>query len=42
MIRAIPGEKGEYEILGQEGIDNDGDGQVNEDGIGGYDPNSSL
>jgi hypothetical protein len=39
MIRTIPGEKGEYEILGQEGIDNDGDGQVNEDGIGGYDPN---
>jgi hypothetical protein len=28
-----------YEILGQEGIDNDGDGQVNEDGEGYYDPN---
>jgi len=39
MLRAAPGEKGEYEMLGQEGIDNDGDGQVNEDGIGGYDPN---
>ena len=39
MVRATPGEKGEYEILGLEGIDNDGDGQVNEDGIGGYDPN---
>jgi hypothetical protein len=39
MIRAAPGEKGEYEILGLEGIDNDGDGLVNEDGIGGYDPN---
>lgn len=39
MIRAAPGEKGEYEILGLEGIDNDNDGQVNEDGIGGYDPN---
>jgi len=39
MIRVNPGEKGEWEILGQEGIDNDGDGLVNEDGIGGYDPN---
>jgi len=39
MIRVKPGEKGEWEILGQEGIDNDGDGQVNEDGVGGYDPN---
>ncbi len=39
MIRVKPGEKGEWEILGQEGLDNDGDGQVNEDGIGGYDPN---
>ncbi len=39
MIRVPPGEKGEYEILGQEGIDNDGDGLVNEDGPGGYDPN---
>jgi hypothetical protein len=32
-------ELGEYEILGQEGIDNDGDGRVNEDGTGFYDPN---
>lgn len=39
MIRCEPGEQGEYEMLGQEGIDNDGDGLVNEDGIGGYDPN---
>ena len=28
-----------YEMLGQEGIDNDGDGLVNEDRIGYYDPN---
>jgi len=28
-----------YRILGQEGIDNDGDGRVNEDGDGYYDPN---
>lgn len=39
MIRVEPGMKGEYELLGQEGIDNDGDGQVNEDGPGGYDGN---
>jgi hypothetical protein len=39
MIRVEPGEKGEYELLGQEGIDNDGDGLVNEDGPGGYDGN---
>jgi hypothetical protein len=39
MIRIEPGEKGEYEMLGQEGIDNDGDGLINEDGPGGYDGN---
>ena len=40
MIEAGPDEKGEYEILGAEGIDNDGDGQVNEDGAQfEYDPN---
>jgi hypothetical protein len=39
MIRVEPGEKGEYEMLGQEGIDNDGDGLINEDGPGGYDAN---
>jgi hypothetical protein len=39
MIRVEPGEKGEYELLGQEGIDNDGDGLINEDGPGGYDGN---
>lgn len=32
-------EVGEYEILGSEGIDNDGDGRVSEDGTGYYDPN---
>lgn len=36
------GEKGDYEILGQEGIDNDGDGLVNEDPVGGYDPNRDF
>ncbi|MDI9857691.1 M14 family metallopeptidase [Flectobacillus roseus] len=39
MIPAKPDEKGEYEMLGYEGIDNDGDGAVNEDLIGYYDPN---
>jgi hypothetical protein len=39
LIHIEPGEKGEYEFLGLEGIDNDGDGLVNEDGPGGYDGN---
>jgi len=39
MIRVDAGEKGEYELLGMEGIDNDGDGLFNEDGPGGYDGN---
>lgn len=39
MIPVGPEERGEYTLLGQEGIDNDGDGQVNEDGRGGYDMN---
>lgn len=39
MIRVEPGEKGDYELLGLEGIDNDGDGLINEDGPGGYDAN---
>lgn len=39
MILIGADEKGEYELLGSEGIDNDGDGFVNEDGEGAYDPN---
>ena len=39
MVAAPPGSQGEWELLGSEGIDNDGDGSVNEDGVGGYDPN---
>ncbi len=31
--------RGEWSMAGSEGIDNDGDGQINEDGPGGYDPN---
>ena len=39
MVRIKPGEKGEYSILGSEGIDNDGDGRFNEDAEGYLDPN---
>lgn len=39
LIRVPMEEQGEYEMLGYEGIDKDGDGEVNEDGIGYYDPN---
>lgn len=39
MIRVKPGEKGEWTRLGYEGIDNDGDGRVNEDSEGYVDPN---
>jgi len=42
MIPVKPGEKGEYTVLGEEGIDNDGDGLVNEDGLGGYDMNRNF
>jgi Zinc carboxypeptidase len=39
MVRIKPGEKGEWTMLGEEGLDNDGDGQINEDGEGYVDPN---
>jgi hypothetical protein len=39
MVRTRPDELGEYDLLGSEGIDNDGDGRINEDGPGGYDLN---
>jgi hypothetical protein len=39
MVPAAPDEPGEYTIIGYEGIDNDGDGRLNEDPKGGYDPN---
>jgi hypothetical protein len=39
MVRTRPDELGEYDLLGSEGIDNDGDGRINEDGPGGYDMN---
>ncbi|HWR99469.1 MAG TPA: M14 family metallopeptidase, partial [Prolixibacteraceae bacterium] len=39
MIPVKPGEKGEWTILGQEGIDNDKDGRINEDSEGYFDAN---
>ena len=39
MIQAEPDEKGEYDLIGWEGFDNDGDGMINEDPPGFYDPN---
>lgn len=42
MIPVRPGEKGEYILLGREGIDNDGDGRINEDPVGGYDMNRNY
>lgn len=39
MVRVKPGEQGEWTLLGYEGIDNDGDGRVNEDAEGYVDPN---
>jgi len=40
LVPVKPGEDGQYDLLGNEGIDNDGDGLVNEDPPGGlYDMN---
>lgn len=39
MVRVEDDQRGEYRLLGREGYDNDGDGRVNEDGDGYYDPN---
>lgn len=39
MIPVKPGEKGEWTILSEEGIDNDNDGKINEDGEGYFDAN---
>ena len=39
LERVKPGAKGELMPLGAEGIDNDGDGAINEDPPGGYDMN---
>jgi hypothetical protein len=39
LVRIGPGELGDWVELGKEGIDNDGDGRVNEDNVGYVDPN---
>ncbi len=39
LIAVKTGMSGEFDILGYEGIDNDGDGRINEDPPGGYDMN---
>lgn len=39
FTRVADDEKGDWTSLGSEGIDNDGDGQINEDGPGGDDMN---
>ena len=42
MEPVFPGERGDWVLLGSEGIDNDDDGRVNEDPVGGYDPNRNY
>jgi Zinc carboxypeptidase len=39
LVQVKVDEIGEYETLGSEGVDKDGDGRVGEDGTGYYDPN---
>ncbi len=42
MEAVPPGEKGDWILLGSEGLDNDDDGRVNEDPPGGYDGNRNY
>jgi len=43
LLEAVPpGEIGDWVLLGSEGIDDDGDGLINEDPVGGYDPNRNY
>lgn len=42
LVSIEPGEKGEYTLLGSEGIDNDADGRINEDAEGYLDPNRNF
>jgi hypothetical protein len=42
LVRVKPGETGEWEMLGSEGIDNDGDGKLNEDPPGYLDMNRNY
>ncbi|UCC31623.1 MAG: hypothetical protein JSU86_04965 [Phycisphaerales bacterium] len=42
MVRIKPGEIGKWRLLGSEGIDNDGDGRLNEDPLGFLDMNRNY
>ncbi len=43
ILEVVPaGEKGDWVILGREGLDNDGDGLIDEDPPGGYDGNRNY
>lgn len=42
MVPCGADEVGEFRVLGWEGIDNDGDGKFNEDGVGGVDLNRNF
>ncbi|HOX26949.1 MAG TPA: M14 family metallopeptidase [Candidatus Krumholzibacteria bacterium] len=42
VVRIEPGEQAEWTLLGLEGLDNDGDGRVNEDGPGYLDLNRNY
>ena len=42
MVRVEPGEIGEWTVIGREGIDNDGDGKLNEDTPGYLDMNRNY
>jgi hypothetical protein len=39
MIQVEPDDTGDFDLIGWEGLDNDGDGMINEDRPGSYDPN---
>jgi len=42
MESVMPGQFGDWVLLGSEGLDDDGDGRVDEDPPGGYDPNRNY
>lgn len=42
MVRKKPGQPGEYRLWRSEGIDDDGDGDINEDELGGVDLNRNF
>ncbi|MCA8911025.1 MAG: hypothetical protein KDB82_04935 [Planctomycetes bacterium] len=42
MVRKKPGQQGEYRVWWSEGIDDDGDGRINEDDLGGVDLNRNF